>query len=311
MIYVKLPLPPAELAYLRQEVPGEELTLEQELRPADRASAARGAEIIFGNVPVDWLSDAPDLRWVQLSSAGFTPYSALAGRELSFTITNSAGIFGTPVAETALAGILALLREIPTFVEDKSRVHWRGAAIRPELGTLSGKRVLILGHGSIGGTFRQLLGGFSCSVETMGRRGGADFDTPEALDERLPHADVVVAALPETEETIQLFDARRMQLLSPNCILVNVGRGSLIDEVTLLAMLHADRLRGAVLDVTAREPLPADDPLWTAPRTLLTQHSAGGADNEHRRLVDRFLHNLRRYRAAQSLEYVVNLGRGY
>ncbi|MCP9235994.1 D-2-hydroxyacid dehydrogenase [Lewinella sp. JB7] len=313
MIYVKLPLNLTEVAYLRTRSAGEELCLEQDIPDSERRAAFLAAEIVLGNVPPDWLTASDQLRWAQLSSAGFRPYSTLSDRDLNFAITNCAGVFGIPVAETALAGILALVRGIPTFVRDKGERHWRGDLIRPELGKLSGSQVILLGHGDIGGSVRRMLQGFGCMVSTMGhRRGsGADFYTVEELDNRLPAADVVVAALPETEQTVGLFGPDRLALLAPHCILVNVGRGSLIDEAALLEQLRAGKLGGAVLDVTGHEPLPEDDPLWTAPRTLLTQHSAGGARDEHRLIIDRFLHNFRRFRSGEPLEYVVDLGRGY
>ncbi len=313
MLYIKLHLSPDEVDHLRAAAGGEELCLDQELTDDEKHAAFRESEIVLGNPPLEWLTERGRLRWIQLSSAGFRQYTSLSERDLSFTVTNCTGLFGTPVAETAVAGILALLRAIPTFVRDKELRHWRGATIRPQLGKLSGRRVLILGHGDIGGTVRQLLSGFGCPIETMGNRvgSGADFYTLAELDARLPTAQLVVAALPETDETVQLFDANRLALLSEDCILVNTGRGSLIDEAALLDLLQAGKLGGAVLDVTGKEPLPADDPLWNAPRTLLTQHSAGGARDENRRIIDRFVSNLRRYRSGQPLHFTVDLKRGY
>ncbi|MBB4080987.1 phosphoglycerate dehydrogenase-like enzyme [Lewinella aquimaris] len=313
MLYIKLHLSPDEIDYLRSATKGEPLHLEQDLPEPERQAAFRTADIVLGNPPVDWLATNKKLQWVQLSSAGFQAYTVLHDRDLSFSLTNCAGIFGTPVAETAVAGIMALLRGIPTFVDDKRGKHWRGAAIRPHLGKLTGSTVIILGHGDIGGTICQLLGGFGCEVATMGHREGtgADFYTREELDARLPAADIVIAALPETKETVQFFDADRLSLLSKECILVNVGRGSLIDETSLLKLLRAGRIGGAVLDVTGSEPLPPDDPLWDAPRTILTQHSAGGASDENRRIIDRFVGNLKRYRKGEPLEYLVDLKRGY
>ncbi|WP_168797472.1 D-2-hydroxyacid dehydrogenase [Neolewinella litorea] len=311
MIYVHLPLENDDADYLRKRLGPETFNLGAESASEGEHRLALQADIILGNPPVEWLREATRLRWLQLKSAGFSEYTELQEADLPFTITNCTGLFGVPVAETALAGILSLLREIPTFVQDKYMQRWRGADIRPQLGKLTGSWVIILGSGSIGGTFRKLLSGFDCRIETMGRRGDADFYTRDELDARLPTADIVVAALPETEATVGLFDAQRLALLSPTCIFANVGRGSLVDETALLAQLQAGRLGGAVLDVTRQEPLPADDPLWRAPRTLLTQHSAGGAWDENRRIIDRFVDNLVRYRSGQPLKHVIELERGY
>ncbi|MGB3799506.1 MAG: D-2-hydroxyacid dehydrogenase [Lewinella sp.] len=311
MIYVYLSLPSEELAYLREQVGNNNLWIGEDLPEGERKDHCRRAEIVLGNPPPEWIRESSKLRWLQLSSAGFGQYTQWAGEDLPFTVTNCAEIFGIPVAETALAGALSLLRYIPTFVLDRQPPNWRGAAVRPQLGTLSNKRVLILGSGSIGGTFRQLLSGFNCQVETMGNRSKADFYTLDELDARLPEADVVMCALPDTAETRGMFDASRIRRMASGCIFVNVGRGSLVDEATLLTQLRAGKLGGAVLDVTRSEPLPADDPLWQAPRTILTQHSGGGAQDEHRRIVDRFLENLKRYQTDQPLAYRVDLDRGY
>ncbi|WP_116104959.1 D-2-hydroxyacid dehydrogenase [Lewinella sp. IMCC34191] len=311
MIYVHLGLPEEEATYLRNQVNDDQLRFGDELAEDERESQCRQAEIILGNPPPAWIRDSSSLRWLQLSSAGFGQYTGWAGQELPFTITNCAEIFGIPVAETALAGVLSLLRFIPTFVTDRQEAKWRGAAVRSQLGTLTGKRVLILGPGSIGGSFRKLLAGFNCRVETMGNRSRADFYTLGELDDRLPEADVVMAALPDTEVTKGMFDAARIQRMSSTCIFVNVGRGSLVDEAALIERLRADELGGAVLDVTRHEPLPPGDPLWQAPRTILTQHSGGGAQDEHRRIVDRFLDNLEHFKAGRELDYQVDLARGY
>ena len=311
MLYVHLPLASEEVAYLKQQVENLEVHLAQDHTESENRNACQAATLVLGNPPPQWLLEADKLRWVQLSSAGFSQYTELAGRELPFIITNSAGLFGVPVAETALAGILALMRGIPQLIFDKERKQWEGAKLRPELATLTGKRVLVLGTGSIGGTFRKLLRGFNCAVESMGRHDNADFQGLEALDIRLPKADVVVATLPDTAETRDMFDRDRIALLNNSCIFVNVGRGSLVDEAALLDRLQKGTLGGAVLDVTRNEPLAEDDPLWRAPRTILTQHSGGGAQEENRKIVDRFLENFALLKTGKSPEHRVDLERGY
>ena len=311
MLYVHLPLLSEEVAYLKDEVGDLQLHLAQDHTEAENRTACEGATVVLGNPPPPWLLEGNKLRWVQLSSAGFGQYTELAGRELSFTITNSAGLFGVPVAETALAGILALMRGLPALIHDKAQRKWEGTELRPHLSTLSGKRVVVLGTGSIGGTFRRLLEGFNCAVESMGRHDDADFRGLEELDARLPAADVVVATLPDTEQTRNMFDRRRIARLSNTCIFVNVGRGSLVDEAALRERLSEGTLGGAVLDVTRDEPLADDDPLWAAPRTILTQHSGGGAQEENRKIIDRFLGNYALFREGKPLEHRVDLHRGY
>ena len=311
MLYVHLPLAPEEVDYLKQQVGDLELHLAQQYSETDNRASCMSATLVLGNPPPEWLLAAPRLRWVQLSSAGFGQYTQLANRELSFTITNSADLFGVPVAETALAGILALLRGLPELILDKEQRKWEGTELRPRLSTLTGKKVVVLGTGSIGGTFRRLLEGLNCTVESMGRHEDADFRGLQDLDARLPGADVVVATLPDTPQTRDMFNRERIALLSTTCIFVNVGRGSLVDEAALLERLTAGTLGGAVLDVTRHEPLADDDPLWAAPRTILTQHSGGGAQEENRKIIDRFLMNYALFRAGKPLKYRVDLEQGY
>ena len=119
------------------------------------------------------------------------------------------------------------------------------------------------------------------------------------------------AALPDTEATRGLLNAARIQRFKPSALFVNVGRGSLVEEAALIVALREDRLRGAVLDVTRREPLPPDDPLWSSPRTILTQHTSGASDREISDTIDFFGQNLARYREGKPLMNVVDWSRGY
>jgi phosphoglycerate dehydrogenase-like enzyme len=130
----------------------------------------------------------------------------------------------------------------------------------------------------------------------------------DGLDAVLPDTDLLVIAAPETPETANLVDRRRLELLPANAVVVNVGRGSLIDEPALIELLQAGRLRGAALDVFAKEPLPADSPLWTMPNVLISPHSASTVVQENDRLVDLFIENLHRYLDGRSLINVFDHG---
>ena len=121
------------------------------------------------------------------------------------------------------------------------------------------------------------------------------------LDELLPHADSVVITLPLTAETRGLFDRRRIGLMKPGAILVNIGRGPVVDEDALVDALRSGRLRGAALDVFATEPLPADSPLWELDNVILSPHTAAQSTRENERIVELFADNLRRYLAGEEL----------
>jgi phosphoglycerate dehydrogenase-like enzyme len=269
------------------------------------------SDVAFGNVPAAWLEETDRLQWLQLESVGFTPYQEVApGR--SFTLTNLKGFFGTPVAETILAGVLALYRGVDTLVELKSERAWRKMEVRPALRTLHGQRAVILGSGSIGRALKRLLLAFSCPVTVFANSAPeADIYTPSELDEALTNADVVAACLPDTPDTRNLFDRRRLALLPERAVFVNVGRGSVVDEEALTRALQDERLGGAVLDVTREEPLPETHPLWHCPNTILTQHTAGGTADETEQKVHFFLDNLSRFRDGETLLNVVDFERGY
>lgn len=309
-IYCHVPLADDERAYLLNALtPTDACLIAQDLTAGQRVEAARRASIIFGNVPVEWLSDTPNLQWLQLNSAGLDPYNQLDwSQRPNVVVTNLHGFFGQPCAETVLAGILAFYRGVVPLLDYQRRSQWTGGQLRPSLQLLSGKNALLLGAGAIGQRVGTLLSAFDCSVTYLQRTHPP---TLADLDSLLPQADVVVAALPETPETMKLFNNSRFTVMKPGSILVNVGRGSVLDEDALLEALTNGTLAGAVLDVTAVEPLPADSPLWQRPNVVLTQHTGGGYADEKSGKVGVFTDNLRRFRAGKALQHRVDFEKGY
>ncbi|WP_071692000.1 D-2-hydroxyacid dehydrogenase [Nioella sediminis] len=267
-----------------------------------------GCEIAFGNPPPEALAEAGTLKWVQLESVGFGEYAdldwTLLGQRL--TLTNLAGFFADPVAETALAGLLALARGVDRLARLQASRTWEGDPIRTRLRLLKGARVVMLGNGAINRRLAELLAPFGCEITALDSSA-----TTADLDALLPTADILVATVPDTPATRGLLSAERLALLPRHAVLANLGRGSLIDEDALADALADGRLAGAVLDVTRDEPLPPDHRFWTCPNILLTQHSGGGTADELDRKIDTFLANLARYRAGQPLQGVVDMTRGY
>lgn len=311
-VYVHFLLPEASKQALRAGLHSDEtVAFGRDLPEAGRFAAFQEADVVFGNVPPEWLAQSARLRFVQLYSAGFDEYLPLDWAEAPLdgvTVANLRGFFGQPVAETAVAGLLSLFRKIDQLAVLQSRAEWVGAKIRPTMRLLHRQRALVLGAGAIGQQIQKILEGFDCEVTTISRRQSP---TLADLDALLPSADVVLSALPDTPETSQIFNAERLARMKPGAVLVNVGRGSAVDEPALLDALRAQHLAGAVLDVTAEEPLPADHPLWQLPNVLLTQHTAGGYADEQADKVPIFLQNLRRFRAGEAVENRVDFGRGY
>jgi phosphoglycerate dehydrogenase-like enzyme len=247
------------------------------------------ALVVWGNAPGDLRAVAgrmPRLRWIQTLAAG--PDAVLAaGFPDDVLITSGQGLHDRPVTEHALALVLALLRRLPAAVAAHAGHRWADELgglqpLHPDgaVTTLLDARVLIWGFGSIGQTLAPLLQALGAHVQGAARSAGERAGFPVVAEDRLaaelPRTDVLVMVLPATPATERALDAERLAALPRHALVVNVGRGSTVDEAALVTALTEGRIAGAALDVTEVEPLPADSPLWEAPGLLLTPHAAGG-----------------------------------
>jgi glyoxylate/hydroxypyruvate reductase len=308
-LYIHTPLPDQLRATIRQQLTDNQLALFRDELPADERRAAFGqADIVMGNVPSAWFSEAtPKLRWWQLDSAGFEQYRAVS---LACPVTNMGDAYAWPCAETMVAGLLALSRQLPELVRQQAQSTWVGAVLRSRMTGLGHKRVVILGMGTIGRAVAGMLSGFRCTVRFMARTNpDADLHTVDDLKTALAETDIVVNTLPGT--AVGFFSAELIGAMRPGSVFANVGRGNTVDEPALIDALRRGAIGGAVLDVTATEPLPADSPLWTLPTVLLTQHTGGGTADENQARVSVFLNNLARFQAGEPLQNQVDLRAGY
>ncbi|UOG75672.1 D-2-hydroxyacid dehydrogenase [Hymenobacter tibetensis] len=296
--------------YLLRELPaGTTTTFRQDLPEAEQAAAFQAADVLLGNPPVQWFTDTPAqaLQFWQIDSAGIERYQQVRTQA---QVANIGDFFAWPCAETMVAGILGWYRHIPELAVLQEQKKWVGAPIREQLGLLRGKRVVILGSGAIGQAVAQQLTGFACAVQFLARTDPkAQLHTKEELLAVLPETDIVVNCLPGSAENF--FSAELVQAMSSGSLYASVGRGNTTDEPALIAALQAGRLAGAILDVTAQEPLPLDNPLWQLPNVVLTQHSGGGQPGEDEGKVDILLRNLRHLAQGEPLENEVELSRGY
>jgi phosphoglycerate dehydrogenase-like enzyme len=309
-LFVYTALDEAARAYLHQQLPaGTEVTFGADLPPGQAPEALRAADVLLGNPPAAWLTAGPlpQLRFWQIDSAGFERYK---GVQLEVPVANMGDFFAWACADTMVAGLLALYRRLPELVLLQAKQQWVGHQMRSRQGLLRGKRVVILGAGTIGQAVREQLSGFGCAVQLLARTDPqAQLHTKEELAAALPETDVVVNCLPGSAD--QFFSAELVAALRPGSIYASVGRGNTTDEPALIAALQAGRLGGAVLDVTATEPLPPGHPLWTLPQVLLTQHTGGGQPREVEGKIDQLVRNLERLRTGQPLENQVQLAEGY
>ncbi|HVC76104.1 MAG TPA: D-2-hydroxyacid dehydrogenase [Candidatus Micrarchaeaceae archaeon] len=265
--------------------------------------------------PEELLKRAPRLRWVQSTSSGIGPLVerlGLAGSRL--LITNAAGIHAQPLAEFVLLTALYFAKEMPQVNAWKEERHWERFCGREVFGS----RMTLIGLGRVGSRIAELSS--ALGIEVTGHRRTTEGQTPPGvrrvvdaagLDVVMPDTDILVIAAPDTPETVNLIDRRRLALLPANAVVVNVGRGSLIDEQAMIEMLQSGRLRGAGLDVFAKEPLPVDSPLWAMPNVIVSPHSASTVVHENDRLVDLFIENLHRYLDGRPLVNVFDHARKY
>jgi phosphoglycerate dehydrogenase-like enzyme len=280
--------------------------------PAEHEDAT--ALIVWGT-PDSLLKDAAKrltrLRWVQVLSAG-TDALVAAGFGSDVILTSGRSLHDRPVAEHALALVLAAARRLHTLVRAQIGHRWAneigGVQREPSPGlfsTLRDARVLIWGFGSIGTSLAPhlvALGAEVTGVATTAReKDGFRVIATEDLPDELPRTDVLVMILPSTESTAKILDAEKLAQLPPHAWVINVGRGSTVDEDALLDALRTRRLAGAALDVTSVEPLPADSPLWDEANLILTPHAAGGRPLGAAALIDENLDALLAGRALQNV----------
>jgi phosphoglycerate dehydrogenase-like enzyme len=251
----------------------------------------------FGTEPIPRLSG---VRVVQTLTAGYDHLVALLPGGV--TVCTARGLHDSSTAEHALGLILSSQRELPRWIRAQDEGRWEHAHTR----SLAGSRVLIVGYGSIGSALDARLR--ACEAETVrvARRPRPDervFGVAD-LDGLLPSADIVVLITPLSAETRGLLDARRLALLPDGALVVNVGRGPVLDTSAMLAETSSGRLRAA-LDVTDPEPLPSGHPLWHSPGTIITPHVAGGAAAFYPQAVDFIVRQVRGFAAGEPLRNVV------
>ena len=282
----------------------------------EAADAVADAEVIYG-FPNRILSGAASLKWLCLPTAGADAFCKEGVLGEDVILTNASGAYGVTLAEFAVMVTLMLLRRQKLYDDTMRERIWHGQV--PQR-TLCGSRVTLLGAGDIGQCYARRIRPFEPAIITaVNRSGRTDADCfdevypQSALKEILPRTDILVMSLPSTPETIRILNKELIGLLPEDAYVVNVGRGTAIDEPALIEALNAGRLAGAALDVMHEEPLPADDPLWEAKNILLTPHIAGNLTTEHTRRVNvaMFLEDLDNYANGRELRYRVNRRLGY
>ena len=274
------------------------------------------AQVILGNVPAAMLHGSPALEWLQTNSAGVEPYiqpGVLAGDTL---LTNATGAYGLAIAEHMLGMLLELFKKLELYRDAQKSGAWQSqGAVK----AVYGSTVLVLGMGDIGGEFAarcKALGAKVIGVRRSPRpcpEYADEVHLLEDLDSLLPQADVVAVTLPGTDATRGLMSRERLAKMKEGAVLLNVGRGCIVDTEALCDALERGHLSGAGVDVTDPEPLPPTHRLWNIPTAVVTPHISGfyHLRETHERIVGIFLENLRRFQAGEPLRNLVDFATGY
>ncbi len=283
-----------------------------------KSGECENIEVILGEPEHSTIHSMKKLRWIQMSWAGANKYTSAPDFPDNITLTSASGAYGCVISEYIVSGILALIRNLFPYRAQMEAGGW--SQIESD-DTLEGKRVLILGTGNIGQETAKKLKCFGCY--TVGicrsfREKQMYFDemyTIDSVDTQLQSADVVVIALPGTAETAGMFDAEKIGKMKKSAILVNVGRGFIVDTDALTNALQEGFLRGAVLDVTDPEPLPEKHPIRFMENVVLTPHisgiSWGGNKFTRQRILDIFCENIKRDKNNELKKNVIDFSKGY
>lgn len=254
----------------------------------------------------------PDLKWVHTGSAGVDHILTPAFRQADLFLTNSTGVHAASIAEWSVAAILALEKDLPLMLRQQRDRVWEKVT-RDEL---PGKHGVILGAGQIATEIAARLRPFGLRLTCVRRREGNHplFDRTMPIDrvrEAAVDADWLIVTLPLTAVTRGIVDDSLLRTVPPRCRILNVSRGEVIDQRALVRALDEKRIAGAVLDVFATEPLPANDPLWAMENVIILPHTTGFSPKVRRKEIDLFADNLGRYVRDEPLRNVVDQSAGY
>ena len=279
-----------------------------------KALEAMGHQVVFLQqekdplpVPFEWVEGTvcnglfmhhgiekfPNLKYIQLTSAGFDRLPVEQAKARSIRVNNARGVYSVPMAEFALGGVLQLYKKSRFFWENQHLHRWEK---HRSLLELAGKTVCILGCGSVGTECAKRFHAFGCrvvGVDLYPRENGEydEMHPLETLDKVLARTDVIVLTLPLTEDTRHLLDVRRFAVLKPGAVLVNIARGAVVDTEALVRALD-NNLGGAVLDVFEEEPLSDNSPLWDLENVILTPHNSFVGQGNAERLAQIIMNNL-------------------
>jgi phosphoglycerate dehydrogenase-like enzyme len=290
------------LDVLRREVPDVELSIGTNADALRRDARNADAVLIaprFTSVLTELWLDLGNVRWIHTLAAGVEslPFDLL--RHSNILITNSRGLYADALGEFAIAAMLWFAKDLRRLIRNQDDRRWQPYDVQ----RLEGQTVGIIGYGGIGHAVGRRAAALGMRVLTTRRRRELGDPT---IEEVIAESHYVVMCTPLTPSTHRLMSRERIALMRPEAVFINIGRGRTVDEEALIDALRNRRIRGAALDVFEIEPLPPEHPLWQLDNVLISPHSADHTDDAHLRAMNFFIENLRRFRAGESLENVVD-----
>jgi phosphoglycerate dehydrogenase-like enzyme len=253
---------------------------------------------------------ATNMKWLNSVYAGVDGMPLAQLKRQGCMVTNGAGINAITIAEYVVMGMLTVAKGYRDVVRAADRHEWLQDS--PGKVELFGSKALLLGYGAIGKLIEARLKAFGIDVTIVRRTPGPTSLAPDAWRARLGEFDWVILAVPATAETDDMIGADELATMKQSAVLINIARGSVVEQGALVKALQDKQIAAAFLDVTTPEPLPADHPLWNLDNAHITMHLSGRAqDKMFVRSAERFFENLGRYRKGEKLEPLVNLDLGY
>ena len=294
----------------------EVLAAEPPLTEEQQAAFAQANVLLTLDAPRDLPTIAPNLRWVQTVGSGIGQFRASKLDGSDIVVTNAAGVSAPSISEWVVGRIFSIYKRFDAHAEQQREHVWRGG----HGDVIAGKRVVIVGLGAIGEEVAWRCGALGMEVVGVRRRpvgdaglprGVSAIEHPSRLHEVVASADVVVACVPGSSDTEDLFDAGFFAAMPEGSVFLNVGRGMSVDENALADTLRSGHLRAAAIDVAKQEPLPADDPLWDVPNLAISPHSSASLATYMQDIWSLFLANLEAFVAGRPLRNVVDVAAEY
>jgi D-2-hydroxyacid dehydrogenase (NADP+) len=311
---------PAEIARITKAAGATKVEFDFASNREEFRAKLRDAEVVFGMINGSELDFAPKLKWIQAQSAGMegTDKAVMAS---NLVITNMARAFAPGIAETGIGLLLCLTRGITTYYMPqfaKRQMRPMGTAKSPHHMELGGKTVGIVGMGGIGAEFgRRLHYGFGMKVLATDARPMpkpdfvAELHDPGWFTEMVPQVDVLISAVPQTPQTVKLFNEAVFRKMKKTAYFLGMSRGPVFDDMALVKALKEGWIAGAGLDVFPIEPPPSEHPIYDLPNVVMTAHTSGWGPERQERLVGVLAENVRRYSLGLPLMNVVDKPKGY